>query len=111
MPRIKLFLVEKPPSCIQFSIHHNMQVSLGLRSILRIGALLAAAALAAAHCPLGQHSLRSGSSRYGNDKIPMANKAFEKFIKDEMGRWNVPGAAVAILDGDKTWARVSPDTC
>lgn len=43
---------------------------------------------------------------HGSDDVPMADAAFEDFIVDAMKEWNLPGLSIAIVDGNKTWAKV-----
>ncbi|KAJ4246600.1 hypothetical protein NW762_013542 [Fusarium torreyae] len=42
---------------------------------------------------------------YGNDHIPIADAAFEQYVQDKIAQWHVPGLAMAILDGNKTWTK------
>jgi CubicO group peptidase (beta-lactamase class C family) len=42
---------------------------------------------------------------YGCDDIAVADEALETYIVDLMERGHVPGLAIAILDGNKTWAK------
>lgn len=44
---------------------------------------------------------------YGGDEVPMASTAFQNFIVQQMDEWHVPGVAMAIIDGNKTWSKVS----
>lgn len=53
-----------------------------------------------------QVPLREARPEYGNDRVPVADAAFERFVEDKMARWHVPGLAMSILDGDRTWTRV-----
>jgi CubicO group peptidase (beta-lactamase class C family) len=41
---------------------------------------------------------------YGCDDVPVADETLRTYIKDLMERGHVPGLAIAILDGNKTWA-------
>ncbi|KAK2592348.1 hypothetical protein QQS21_009968 [Conoideocrella luteorostrata] len=43
--------------------------------------------------------------QYGSNEIPMANRAFEQFIMQQMKEWHVPGLAMAIIEGNNTWAK------
>jgi CubicO group peptidase (beta-lactamase class C family) len=54
-----------------------------------------------------QLSSHSESTDHDNNDIPIADAAFEQYIRDKMARWHAPGLAMAILDGNKTWTRVS----
>lgn len=31
---------------------------------------------------------------------------FEKLVQETLNQWYVPGASVAVVDGDNTWAKV-----
>jgi CubicO group peptidase (beta-lactamase class C family) len=31
---------------------------------------------------------------------------FDKLVTDTLQRWNVPGLSIAVVDGEKTWAKV-----
>jgi hypothetical protein len=46
-------------------------------------------------------------------KIPMQsqsplNTSFEKFVYSTLQKWHVPGVAIGVVDGEHTWAEVSP---
>ena len=65
--------------------------------------------------PLGPASDASDAPRpiaasprcdYGCDEIPVANAALESYIQGLIKRWHVPGLAIAIVDGNKTWSKV-----
>ncbi|KAF4977117.1 hypothetical protein FZEAL_6305 [Fusarium zealandicum] len=71
-------------------------VSAGLQSAIL------ALAVSSQQVPLSQ---RPDAQSYGSDDVPIADEAFEQYIRDEMARWHVPGLAMAILDGNKTWTR------
>lgn len=43
---------------------------------------------------------------YGHDEIHIADKAFEKYVEGQMSKWHVPGLAIALLDGNRTWTKV-----
>jgi CubicO group peptidase (beta-lactamase class C family) len=43
---------------------------------------------------------------YGCDSIEVAGQELEKHIQDVMKTWHVPGVAISVVDGDKTWAKV-----
>ena len=46
---------------------------------------------------------------YGGDTVAVAGDgALEEFITRIMKQWHVPGLSMAILDGNKTWAKVRP---
>ena len=44
--------------------------------------------------------------QYGSDDVLVANEAFEQFIMAQMEEWHVPGLAMAIIEGNRTWAKV-----
>ncbi|KAF7561463.1 hypothetical protein G7046_g2680 [Stylonectria norvegica] len=79
--------------------------------LLSTSLYLASAALAAAlgvqppQIPLDHLPPNVKPSGPGNDDIPIANVDFERYIQDKMDRWHVPGLAIALLDGNKTWAK------
>lgn len=52
--------------------------------------------------PLGQ--VDNGPSANG---LPFATSALEKYIEGAMEKWHAPGVAVAIVNGNETWAKVS----
>lgn len=68
---------------------------------------ITALAVALDQIPLIQVPSSTQLTDYGNDNIPIANEAFERYIRDRMDRWHVPGLAIALLEGNKTWTRVS----
>lgn len=39
-------------------------------------------------------------------KLPFATAELEEYIEDVMERWHAPGMAVAIINGENTWAKV-----
>lgn len=41
----------------------------------------------------------------GNDN-PL-NQNFKEFVEKALEEWHLPGVAVAVVDGDETWAEVS----
>lgn len=43
---------------------------------------------------------------YGCDQVSVADDALETYIEHLMEKWHVPGLAIAIVDGNKTWAKV-----
>lgn len=43
---------------------------------------------------------------YGADKIDIVDGAFETYIQDQMKEWHVPGLAIALIEGNKTWTKV-----
>jgi hypothetical protein len=49
------------------------------------------------------------NGQYGSDKISIADDAFEEYIIAQMDEWQVPGLAIAIIEGNKTWSKVSLD--
>lgn len=34
------------------------------------------------------------------------NTTFEKLVNSTLQKWHVPGVAIAVVDGDHTWAEV-----
>lgn len=34
------------------------------------------------------------------------NAEFEKFVHETLQKWHVPGMAIAVVDGEHTWAEV-----
>lgn len=36
------------------------------------------------------------------------NTVFEKLVHSTLQKWHVPGVAIGVVDGDHTWAEVSP---
>ena len=40
-----------------------------------------------------------------NDDGPL-DQEFEKLVNETMELWHVPGVAVAVIDGENTWAKV-----
>lgn len=54
-----------------------------------------------------QPSSQSGPTDHDSNGVSMADTAFEQYIRDKMVQWHVPGLSMAILDGNKTWTRVS----
>lgn len=57
--------------------------------------LAAAAALAAPLVEIGEGS------------VPIVTKGFEDFVRLQMSTGHVPGMAISIIDGNKTWSKVS----
>lgn len=39
--------------------------------------------------------------------LPFSISALEEYIKGAMEKWHAPGMAVAIINGNETWAKVS----
>lgn len=39
--------------------------------------------------------------------LPFSTSALEEYIEGAMEKWHAPGMAVAIINGNKTWAKVS----
>ncbi|KAJ4191195.1 hypothetical protein NW767_010989 [Fusarium falciforme] len=52
-----------------------------------------------------QLASHSESTDHDSNDVPIADAAFEQYIRDKMTRWHAPGLAMAILDGNKTWTR------
>lgn len=48
------------------------------------------------------------NGQYGSDDFIVANEAFEQFIVAQMEEWHVPGLAMAVIEGNKTWSKVCP---
>lgn len=46
------------------------------------------------------------NGQYGGDEVAFANEAFEQFILAQMDEWHVPGLSMAVIEGNKTWAKV-----
>ena len=42
----------------------------------------------------------------GRHNIAIVTKELEDFIQEKMKRWHVPGLAIAIIEGDKSWYKV-----
>jgi hypothetical protein len=42
-----------------------------------------------------------------HDANPL-NKAFKELVDEKLELWHVPGIAISVVDGDKTWAEVHP---
>ncbi|KAJ3538949.1 hypothetical protein NM208_g4241 [Fusarium decemcellulare] len=55
--------------------------------------------------PLSDNPTHPDSTSYGNDHVTISDAAFEQYIRDKMARWHVPGLAIAVLDGNKTWSK------
>ena len=36
----------------------------------------------------------------------IVNDEFEKYVEEQMQRWQVPGIAMAVLEGKNTWLKV-----
>lgn len=63
-------------------------------------------AVATAESPPQQplvHTDNGGST----DGLPFSISALEDYIHEAMERWHAPGMAVAIINGNDTWAKVS----
>jgi len=43
---------------------------------------------------------------YGCDNISVADGELEAYVEGMMKKWHVPGLAIAIIDGNKTWVKV-----
>lgn len=37
----------------------------------------------------------------------IATNAFENYVEEQMKTWQVPGVAIAVLEGNETWIKVS----
>lgn len=42
-----------------------------------------------------------------SSSLPFSTTAFEEYVEDVMERWHAPGLAVAVINGNSTWAKVS----
>lgn len=62
------------------------------------------AAAGAKRQPIPTRGVPSG--QYGGDEVAFANEAFEQFILAQMDEWHVPGLSMAVIEGNKTWAKV-----
>jgi CubicO group peptidase (beta-lactamase class C family) len=82
-------------------------------AITRIVSLLVASHVSVAgarQIPLTQPSSLSANTvddAFGSDSIGIADASFEAYIQDQMAKWHVPGFAIALIDGNKTWSNVS----
>ncbi len=47
------------------------------------------------------------SIRVPKDEDGLLDKEYEELVTRTLERWNVPGVAVAVVNGEKTYARVS----
>lgn len=54
--------------------------------------------------PLGH---MHGDKQASTDGLPFSTSALEEYIEAAMKRWHAPGMAVAVINGDETWAKVS----
>ncbi|RMJ10546.1 hypothetical protein CDV36_009820 [Fusarium kuroshium] len=52
-----------------------------------------------------QQQLSESTDHDDSNDVPIADAAFEQYVRDKMARWHAPGLAMAILDGNKTWTR------
>lgn len=73
---------------------------------LRAAVGAAGAAVGGEQTPLRDGLDAAEITAYGHDAIPIADEAFEKYIEKQMGTWHVPGLAIALIEGNKTWAKV-----
>lgn len=46
-----------------------------------------------------------------SDRLPFSTAELEEYIGDVMDRWHAPGMAVAVINGEETWAKVGPRYC
>lgn len=68
----------------------------GVAAMAVVQALLGHVAAAPASAPI----------EVANGHVEMVTPAFEQFVQEQMDKWHVPGAAISIIDGDNTWAKV-----
>ena len=54
--------------------------------------------------------LRIFSNQNKADKHGPFDEGFEKLVDKTLERWKVPGLAIAVVDGDDTWAQVGFST-
>lgn len=76
-----------------------------IMDILLIIYTICACVVAGRNCELCTTKSVPGG-QYGGDNISVANEAFERFILGQMEEWHVPGLAMAIVEGNKTWSKV-----
>lgn len=63
-------------------------------------------ALAAPGSP-PQQPIGHVDSEASKNGLPFSTSALEEYIEGAMEKWHAPGMAVAIVNGNKTWAKVS----
>lgn len=44
-------------------------------------------------------------------ELPLLTAGLEEYIEDVMDRWHAPGMAVAVINGEDTWAKASNSWC
>ncbi|KAJ4328427.1 hypothetical protein N0V84_001111 [Fusarium piperis] len=77
-----------------------------MRLFLALHVACLAHSVSSQQIPLNEHSSsHSESTGHDSNDVPIADAAFERYIRDKMARWHAPGLAIAILDGNKTWTR------
>lgn len=63
-------------------------------------------AIAVPDLPL-QQPLGHVDSEASENGLPFSTSALEDYIEGSMEKWHAPGMAVAIINGNATWAKVS----
>lgn len=54
-----------------------------------------------------QHPLGHVDGEASENGLPFSTSALEDYIEVAMKKWHAPGMAVAIINGNETWAKVS----
>lgn len=54
-----------------------------------------------------QQPLRHFDGEASENGLPFSTSALEDYIEGAMKKWHAPGMAVAIINGNETWAKVS----
>lgn len=79
-----------------------MRVQIGDLHLFSLVCLALAAPGSSTQQPLG-HANNGAST----DGLPFSTSALEEYIEAAMENWHAPGMAVAIINGNETWAKVS----
>lgn len=56
--------------------------------------------------PLAGQQLGSNAEAISADGLPFSEADLEGYIEHVMDKWHAPGLAVAIINGNETWAKV-----
>lgn len=51
-------------------------------------------------------SVPAGDGKQHASKTSPLNEDFEKLVHETLDKWHIQGVAVAVIDGDETWAEV-----
>jgi len=54
-----------------------------------------------------QHPLGHADNEASEDVLPFSTSDLVEYIEGSMEKWHAPGMAVAIINGNVTWAEVS----